>query len=218
MAGEIVKARKNLKELREDIIVAAHELGIIQDQVTPLRSEKVALENEITRLRRTITSLLGDIAARLEELRRLGVNIEDKHDVASRLGTVLSDVETKWKELEDRFGARTTSLNRLDDSILEKERLLSERQTAYDSLGKELDTILSEKSEAETARDKAYSGIEKANELHRQIAMTIHAAMEKFRIFERRIARFSKDTGYVVGYPRPEKLLDSELAHESGIQ
>jgi chromosome segregation ATPase len=214
MAGEIVKARKNLKQLREEIVEVSRELGGIREEVDRLNTQKVSLERESSDLRNTIQGLLKEIASRLEELRGLGVSIEDKHDVAGKLGVTLSNVEAKWKELEERFDSRTTALNLLNENIVKKEEAIAERQAVYDSLGEEIEIQLSQKAQAITLADKAEARMKSANEKRQQIMAAIHGAISRFKVFEKRIARFSKDTGYVVGYPRPEKLLDNNETHE----
>ena len=210
MPGEIVKARKTLKELRDEILEAVKERSIIQDRTEAMKAECGQLEKSIIDKNSERSQIDSEIQKKKQELgilegvsnnKRLAVISIDATRELSSAG--LSEIEHQISNLLDQVAG------------LEFERTSIERDSAgkqilRDRVSVDVRKLVGDKVSLEHAVAQLVSEVTQARDTKDNVLGAIDDALKNFRIFERRIGSFSRETGYTVGYTSPSSLSDSK--------
>ncbi len=210
MPGEIVKARRNLKQLRDDIVEAAKETQRNQDINEGLKTDNHVLFRKKTCAEEDLEKLYDEIEKRHKELGILDKAVEGKRYVVIMLddsieasAVSLEDIEVQTRNLIDQLSVLEYE-NQSVDKDLQGKQLLRER------FEKDIRELIGKKVSLENAVARLLKDLDRAVAKKDGVLGAIEEALANFRIFERRIAQFTEDTGYMVGYPRPDVLLDNE--------
>lgn len=210
MPGELVKARRTLKQIREDIVEAAKTLGATESRNEELKSENGAIEKDNESKRAHTLSLDEEIEQKRRELGILDQAIEGRRFVvisidesAEASALSLSEIERQAKELLDQVAVLA-----LEQSSAKRD--LAGKQLLREKFESDIRNLIGQKISLEQAVARLVHEITDATQKKDGVMGAIEEALENFRIFERRINQFSQETGYMVGYKRPEALLDNK--------
>lgn len=210
MPGQVVKARMTLKELREACLEAARTLGRTESRNATLSTENGAIEKSNANKRIVGESLDKQIVQKRQELGILDDAVEGKRYVVIMLddsietsAISLEDIEYQTRKLLDQLSVLEYENDSADKNLQGKE-LLRQR------FEKDVRELIGRKISLENAVVRLLRDLDKAVAKKEGVFGAIEEALANFRVFERRIAQFTEDTGYIVGYDRPDTLLDNE--------
>lgn len=210
MAGEIVKAKASLKDLTTRILAAAKDLGSLEERIELKKTEEGEIDSRLSSKHSEEQLIDLRIQEKRAELQRLDTEKGDKilmligidssreksAEVLAQNEIIASDLSEDIASLEDRKASAEESA---EYSVLRAQ----ERGADLDEAEKQLRVF-----QAQEAHVKA-SIVQKSIRLQR-ILGAIEDAMTAFRLYERRIARFAKDTGYLVSYTDPLEAADNQ--------
>lgn len=210
MAGEIVKGRNTLERLREEITGTAKELNTNQERNLSLKTENGSIEKQINENKEKLTILIEQIERRQEELHGLDSSVIDAQESIATIGSSSASASMALIEAEQQSSSLIDEIASLE---LDRQSLLAEiegRKILRDRMELDVRNLLGKKIALERSVLLSEESIRGANKKKEEVFVAIDTALENFKVFERRIAQFSIDTGYIVGYTRPDTLLTSK--------
>jgi len=208
MAGEIVKARKTLEQLRDEIVVVAKDLGVLYGDVESHKASKAQLEKDILILedqKKNTCISLAEKQKQLDAVPLLGARTTlDSLDVSQRntQGVIVQLEKRRDMVIDEITYAEKIKID--VSAEVEGQISLSER------LSVDIKDLLTQKVVLEHGIVSGQHILDELVQKQNAVLGAIKEAMDNFRIFERRISMFSEETGYLVAYKKPQELLDKK--------
>ena len=201
------KGKETLENIRQEIFKKSLELQSVTDKLAALNILSKSIQDEFDNNSSKILGqkkIIENLESANKDLENLKFSNEstirsqesaiaaNKQIVISQKSEIeknidfISEVETRQKKSSEEIDAL---LKRIDE-----ERINLSSLTAL---------VLTSKIELEKTDEK----VSKLKRVEEEVKNAITSAMESFKVFELRIDQFSKDTGYIVGYDKPEDLI-----------
>lgn len=203
------KSKSRLEEIRKEVETEARKLGDIQSEYSRLTSA-----NEVLRKENEILVFGGEsLSVKISEKESKIVKFEeDLKDVLKKLDDSDSQIVAGEKEITRlaSVGAEVLSrLSILDAGVSEKTDIIAKLNNILTEKQRELDTLVSEIATSNQQLAIRHLKNKKAEEWYNKLQGDIEEANRRFKIYEKRISQLSADTGYLVGYQRPEMVLEN---------
>lgn len=208
MAGAVAQARTTLQLLTDDISKSSRDLSVIKGDHSKLLSENEVLRCEKTQLVDEIASLRSGLTQSNGELIRLRQTISESVEIKKSIDEGAQIARQETENLESERGGLLRQIALLEVLLLKLKDEEAGLKLTTERFEKDLHKILDAKLVAENDIRVAKNSLAVITRRHNDVQGAISEAMESFRLFENRIAQFTKDTGYIVGYPRPDVLLE----------
>lgn len=208
MPGPTALARRTLEKLQGDIQEAARELGKVKQEHTALTSDVDSLKREKTRLGDELRALRDDISKAAIEHGALQGLVEDARAAVAKAESAEADALGRIVECDQRRDKLIDELASLELSAKMSREEREGRVLLRERLEKEIKGLIGEKVETEHELQDVRDQVILARRKYDRILNAINEAVDNFRLFERRISQFSEETGYMVGYPKIEPLLE----------
>lgn len=203
------KSKSRLEEIRKEVETEARKLGDIQSEYSRLTSA-----NEVLRKEKEILVSDGE---------SLSVNISEKESKIEKFNEELRDISKKLDDSDSKIAAGEKEVYRLslvgsevldrlsalDIGISEKTNIVAKLNDILTEKQRELDTLTSEIATSNQQLAIRHLKNKEAEEWYNKLQGDIEETNRKFKIYEKRISQFSADTGYLVGYQRPEMVLEN---------
>lgn len=210
MPGEIKRARTTLQRLQDEVVETAKELNRINGEREQIKAENGARMKKNIDLDAEGVHLINKVNALYKELDSLEEVIQNKHNVVIVIdslvvvsGNSLNEVNRHMEEVRGKIIA-------LEEQYASVAREMEEKSASKEVMEKSVRDLSSSKHELEQKISSLVSDLESVAKSKEDVDRAIGTALEDFKRFERRIAQFSEDTGYTVGYVRPDTLLNKE--------
>lgn len=206
--GETGKARSTLAELREQIAVVIPELQRVSEDRDKAKTELGKLVNDIHSRRSELATL-----DRMMDIYRTAV--EGLTFIKSRLIRSNAEITDRTlsmdKAIEQKKEVLTETSVGIQIAKIEKERHLTESEKEHKKknlLAQDISRLESERIVIGARVEAAHQEERLSMERKQRIDSAIEEALTGFRIFENRIMAFSRETGYMVGYTDPAKVIE----------
>lgn len=208
MASLTAEAKKKLAAIQKDTVAAAAVLGETEAKNTLLKSENERLAN--------------DNFAKVQEGLRLDKELEQKRTELTGLGVVREIqegvVEDARRKTETHHTTLETEETRRDELISENAALEADAEIRRDEIfGLEgvrakLNDEIKEKNGERVKIDQDLtmkrSEVAKLVEKEGMVKGSIDRALRAFALFQKRIARFTQETGFEITFEDPGALLE----------
>lgn len=209
MSKEVVQAKKSLKQLTAEILTAAKDLGDLNERVDAARSEhaKLLVEKEQILAELTRLGILRDSS--IQEIGNLEVATTNQTSVLRAVDGLTSLATDALALSKKEKESVTEDIEGLELSRELKEVLIVDEQERYDSLVLLVEELEARERVASARLSEWKAKVAREAVRFEKIQGAIEDALSSFRIFEKRIAQFSLETGYLVSYKDPA-LVDKE--------
>ncbi len=211
--NEVIPVTGSSYSRGEEVVAEVHEKAQKLQFVT---SEIELAEMQVTNLRAERERLLNENRDHNRLIRTQGEEVLKQHramsTLRSRAHTMTTGVVEKTQELEKivaniDYNARQYELG--GELLDKRHETIREATEELHELNKSITAVI---EYLKQLKKQEREHVHKVNQLIRQeetIQCNIETAIENFRVFEARIAKFSEETGYIVGYPKIESLAES---------
>lgn len=200
------KAKETLKELQERIVVVARELNGYEERISNAKSELTQLVSD----KHDISGQIAALGKTVEEMSQEIVSIlRTKESTTLALNTIVAQIDgarLALAEIESMRNTKGLQIEELNKEILSFTEQGDFAEQLSEALILKRDALKASCVTLEQQCATLRSDIEKSTKTHDEIVTTIDSNIDKFRLFERRIAQFSQETGYIVGYKDPGLL------------
>jgi chromosome segregation ATPase len=217
--SETRKARIILAGIQKEIEIVSKKLSDILNEIENSREKQKVLLKEISSQEIQIIENKKKIESLTEEIRILEENkdslILNNINLDKKVSINQEEVEGHNKVIDTKKEEEKKANSESEYSL----SLLSEKQKKLKDIEEKIENKKIEFSKIESDANKEDKKVKLLKIEQNEIDVAIEKSIKNFRVFERRIAQFSKDTGYIVGYPRPirKKICQDTQTKEAEI-
>lgn len=203
------ESRKKAETIESVVAQTGAAVGVLGEKTQEL--QEVAGRTARTRAQlgdvsRKVATEEGKLAettgARQREEARLKSLIERR----DKVNLEISQKSAVAIEAEARAVAATGVLTGLEKQLADLAADMADTQKSKSRSEAEVAALAAKVRNLEAEVRAQRGKVDEAKDEHEQVLTTIETAKTNFRVFERRIARLSRESGYIIGYPRVDKL------------
>lgn len=203
-------AKAKLKDLEKEIREAATILSQKEETITQLISEEETRRSRIVNLSEEERILIANIKKKTAEDNGLSIAYDEKRQQMITADES-KEIARKNKEHHERRQSELVTQNALlEADKIDRNREISGLEKVKESLEIDVKRLTGEKVQAGNVLSDERAKIARMQTLYDRIKGSIERAIEQFRVFETRIGRLSEETGYMISWEDPKKLLEEE--------
>ena len=203
MAGKIVKARNELERIQEVVRESSKELSANQQKLTIALQECETVKSDILTLEGKSKKLDEKILAGKEVLKNIDIDIKKASDAVGDRKDTVNSLEKTIKEKErliENLIAKVAILEGKESSV---EKSLEGLTALKESMNNDIQELLGKQVDIGHSISNKTALVELLENKEKNIQSSLSEAQEEFSLFERRMSDFAQETGFIIKYKKP---------------